>query len=199
MAALTNQVAELQERIQDSLADMKPRDRSLLLGLVLFMMVGTVVGGIWWMRGSIAAKEKQVAAAQTTLSRLREFSATQADNQSKIVELGERLDQYADTDVSSFLEQAAQKVQIREKLDSVRKKTETADGVLLETVYTVKLSRLSQDELSKLLWQVEGTGFPLKVRTFKVRARSRKGETFLDVDMDVSSFKIVTDDGDGDE
>ena len=43
MSAISNRIAALQDQIQDALADMKPRDRSMFIGLLLFGLF--VAGG----------------------------------------------------------------------------------------------------------------------------------------------------------
>jgi len=198
MSAITQRIAALQDQIQDALADMKPRDRSMFIGLVLFAMVGIVFGSIWWMRGSISDLESRVADREHSLQQIKVMAAEHAAAEAEVEKLSEQLSRHGATNVSSFIEKAAEKVGIREKLDSVRQKTEADDGVLVESVYTVKLSRLDQTELARILTEIELSDFPVRIRAFKVRRRQRKGESFLDVDMDISSFKLA-DAGDSSE
>ena len=47
------------------------------------------------------------------------------------------------------------------------------------------------DEYSNFLFEVEGAGYPLKIRTTKVKRRARGEEITLDVDMDISAFRMV--------
>ncbi len=191
MSAISSRIAALQDQIQDALADMKPRDRSMFIGLVLFAMVGLVFGSIWWMRGSISDLESRVADREHTLQQIKMMGVEQANAEADVDRLSKQLSRNGSTDVSSFIEKAAEKVGIREKLDSVRQKTEADDGVIVESVYTVKLSRLDQTELARILTEVELSDFPVRIRAFKVRRRQRKGENYLDIDMDISSFKLA--------
>ncbi len=198
MSTLSARVSAVQDRVQDALADMKPRDRALFIGLVLFAMVAVVAGSIWWMRSSIQELEGRVADREDTLRRIEILAAENAAAEAEIDALSQKLASKADVDVSSFMEKAADKVQIRDKLDSVRKSTETDDGIVRESVYAVKLSDLSQRELANFLAEVEGSDMPLRIRSFKVRIRKRKEDTTLQVDMDISAFKVVAD-GAGEE
>jgi hypothetical protein len=179
-----------QDQVQDVLAAMRPRDRNLFIGLVLFVMVAVVAGSIWWMRGSIGDLEGRVSERADTLRRVELLAVDNAAAEAEFDALAKRLATHASVDVSSFLEKAADKVQIREKLDSVRKTTETDDGIIIESVYAIKLLRVDQPELAQFLAEVEGNDMPLRIRSFKVRLRKRKGETALDVDMDISAFKV---------
>ena len=190
MSTLSTQIAIAQERVQDALADMRPRDRNLFIGLVVFGMVAIVSGTIWWMRSSIQELESRVADRGDTLRRIELLAAENAEAEAEFTALAQQLAQHKGVDVSSFLEKAADKVQIREKLDSVRKTTETDDGIIMESAYAVKLSQVSQPELAKFLAEVEGSDMPMRIRSFKVRLRKRKGESSLDVDMDISAYKV---------
>ena len=193
MSTLSTKVGAIQDRIQDALADMKPRDRALLLGLVLFVIVMVFAPSIWWMRSGLQTLEDQVADREDTLRRIEILAAENAEAEAEFVALSARLAAKADVDISSFMEKAADKVQIREKLDSVRKTTETDDGILQEAVYAVKLSDVSQQELANFLAEVEGSDMPMRIRSFKAKLRKRKGESTLHVDMDISSYKVVQD------
>jgi len=190
MSTLSTRITAAQDQVQDVLAGMRPRDRNLFIGLVLFLMVAVVAGSIWWMRGSIRDLEGRVSDRADTLRRVELLAIDNAAAEAEFDALAKRLATHASVDVSSFLEKAADKVQIREKLDSVRKTTETDDGIIIESVYAIKLLRVDQPELAKFLAEVEGNDMPLRIRSFKVRLRKRKGETALDVDMDISAFKV---------
>ena len=191
MSAISQQVAAVQDWILDTLADMKPRDRSMAIGLVFFAMSVVVVASIWWMRGSLSTLEGRLADREYSLQTIEAMAEAHADSEAEIEKLSKDLARHGTTDLSSFLEKAAKKVGITEKLSSVRKKTEVDDGILVENVYTVKLSRLDQTELARILTEVELSDFPVRIRAFKVRRRKRKEELYLDVDMDISSFKLA--------
>ena len=193
MSTFTTQVAAFQERAQDTLADMKPRDRALFIGLVLFTMLTLAGGTIWWMRGSVRALEGKVADREDTLRKIQILAEDHATAEAEFEVLAARLAAKADVDISSFMEKAADKVQIREKLDSVRKTNETTDGIVQEALYAVKLTNLSQQELADFVAEVEGSDMPLRIRSFKSRTRKRKGEITLQVDMDISGYKVVAD------
>ena len=57
----------------------------------------------------------------------------------------------------------------------------------------MKLTHLSQQELADFVAEVEGSDMPLRIRSFKSRTRKRKGEITLQVDMDISGYKVVAD------
>lgn len=185
------------ERIQDQLAGMTERDRRLLLGLAVFAVIVIVGGGIWWMKGSLDGLEAKVADRQETLRRVRVLGADYAETKAQAEEISAKIAEYEGTDLSAFLEQVADKSNVGDRLDAVRQKSSTDDGDLVETVYAVKLTRLLQDELASFLYEVESSGYPLRVRTLTVKSRKRGGEVMLNVDMDISAYKVSDMDGEG--
>jgi hypothetical protein len=191
MSGISQKIAALQDLVQDGLADMDPRQRSMFIGLVFFGMITALSLSIWWMRGSLSSLEGKVADREYSLQTIEAMAEAHADAEVEIARLSKDLARHGTTDVSSFLEKTAKKVGISEKLSSVRKKTEVDDGILVESVYAVKLSRLDQTELARILAEVELSDFPVRIRAFKVRRRKRKEEVYLDVDMDISSFKLA--------
>ena len=73
----------------------------------------------------------------------------------------------------------------------MREKPGTTTGTLEERQYAISISKLTLDEYSNFLFEVEGAGYPLKIRTTKVKRRARGEEITLDVDMDISAFRMV--------
>lgn len=187
---LSERLEPVVEKIQDQLAGMSERDRRLALGLAVFVVVALVGGGIWWMKSSLDALDAKVADRRETLHRVQLLAAEYESSKAQAEEISARIGEHADTDLSAFLEQVAQKANVGDRLDSVRQKTSTDDGDLVETVYAVKLSRLLQDELAGFLYEMETAGYPLRVRTMTVKARKRSGSVELNVDLDVSSYKL---------
>ena len=55
----------------------------------------------------------------------------------------------------------------------------------------MKLSNLTQEELANFLYEMESTGYPLKVRSMTVKSRKRRDEVTLYVDFDISAFKVA--------
>ncbi len=193
MSSISTRISALQDRIQDAIADMNPRDRNLLGGLVIFGTVLLLGGGFYSMRSSLDSLETRVDDRRDQLRMIGLLAADHAEGEAKAEEIRTTLERYQSQDFSSFMEQAAQKVGVGEQLSSVRKKSESTNDRLQELVYSVKLSKLQQDQLVKILHEVEASGYPVKVRSFKAKTRTSKGEKSLDVDMEVATYKVVAD------
>lgn len=183
------------ERVRDQLASMTERDRRILVGGLLLVGLGIVFGGIWQMKSSLDARERRLTERVEALNRIGLLSVDLAEIRNKSDQISARIAEHESTDVSAYLEQVAQRSNVSDRLDSVRQKTTAETGSLVETVYAVKLSRLTQEELATFLYEMESTGYPLKVRMITVKARKRAEETTLNVDMDISAYKLIASSG----
>jgi hypothetical protein len=191
MSTLGTRWSALQDRLQDSIADMSPRDRALLGGLVAFGVLGVIGLGLWGMNRTLSGLEGRVADREDQLELVRTLARDLAEASTTAEAVEGRIRASQGLDFSSEMEQAAQKVGITEQLKSVRKRSESADGTLQETIYEVKLSGVDQEQLARVLWEVEGTGKPARVRSLKVKTRARAEERSLDVDMDVATYQVL--------
>ncbi len=180
-----------QERVFDLLSSMTPRDRKLMLGLVAFFSLVFVGGSLWLMSSKLSTLNGHIADREEKLHLIHVLAIDHAEALGEAEEIEEALKANAGTDLSSFLEQAAGKSGIEEKLDQVKEKTTATDGVVQEKVYAVKLTKLTLDELTSFLYEVETARYPLKVHTFKVKSRKSGDSRVLNVDMDIASYKVL--------
>lgn len=190
--AFTDRLAPLADRARDQLASMSARDRRLLLGLGILGLLTVVFGGIFLMKGSLEAREGRVADRQETLRRVQLLAGEYATARAQAEKIEAKVAEHADTDLSAYLEQVAQRTNVSDRLDSVRQKSTTDDGDLQETTYAVSLSKLMQEELATFLYEMESSGYPLRVRTMTVKSRKRAEEVTLNVDLDISAYQLST-------
>jgi len=196
MNNLMNRIAALQAQLQDLLASMSPRDRALFLGLVGFAVVAIVGGTLYTMSSRLSTLESRIEARSDSLQQVRVLIAEYEDAKEKASAIEDELRENAKTDLSAFLDKSAENVQIGDKLDAVKEKTASNDGVLEEKMYAVSLSKLTEAELSGFLYEIETSGFPLQIKTLKIKSRKRGEETTLRVDMDISAYRLI-DGGEG--
>lgn len=193
MSTMNTRIRAILDRGQDILADMAPRDRALLLGLSGLALLVVLGGSAWWMRSTVSDLQARIEDREATLAAVQ---LAQAQYEAAAVEAGEietQLKKYAGTDLSSYLEKAATTANVKDKLKSVREKSSAVDGNIEEKLHTVALDGMSLAELTEFLYEVETSGYPLRIKTFRVKTRSRRGETTLNVDMDISAFQILDD------
>ena len=187
---MRDRIEELLDRAQDVLADMTPRDRMLLLGLMITLLVGIVVGSSYAMKKSLDTLEARVNERANDVQYVYATAQEYADAQANLQVLEADLQKTSSVDLSAFLEQAAQKASI-DSPDSVREKSSTTEGNLEEKQFTVTLNDISLQQLSEFLYEAEASGYPLKIRTTKVKTKTKKDEKLLQVNMDISAFRAV--------
>ena len=197
MSAVSTRIAALQERLQDLLASMSPRDRMLFLGLVAAAILAVVGGSIYTMSSRLSALEGRIETRQENLQQVRLLTAEYSASKEKYDEIVAELRKNSSTDLSTFLEKSAEKAQIKEKLDAVKEKTTSSTDVLEEKLYAVSLSQLEQEELANFLYEIETAGFPMQIKTLKIKNASRRGEKTLRVDMDIATYRLIGGDSEG--
>lgn len=195
MTALRARFAAIQARIEGILDGMSPRDRSLLLGLVAFIAIAVVVGGAWTMNGKLDSLE---TTRDTRIDDLNYVNRTITEYQEAQIELGrieKDMASFEGQDLSSFLEKAADSAEIRDRLDSVRENSVVEMGDLEEKNYSVKLSRVTLEQMVSFLYQVEATGYPLKITSAKFKRVKVSGEWLLSVTLEIAAYRLLKSEG----
>ena len=193
MSIYTQKLQTVVQLIQNALSEMTPRDRKLLLGMVVAASLAVTVGVASWMSSSLSRLDDTLTQREQTLGTIEVLLAEHSEASESKDAIEQQLQEHGSTDLSAYIEQAAGKINIRERLTSVREKSTKSDDFLEERSYSISLNRLTLDEMSSFLYEIEANGYPLQVKTFKARAKKRGDDKLLDVDMDVSSFKVILD------
>ncbi len=188
---IADRVQSVQDRFFDLLAGMTQRDRRLFLGLIAFFGMVFVGVGLWWMSSTLGVVEGKIADREEKLHLIRVLAVDHSEASSKAEEIEEALRANADTDMSSFLEQAAKKTGIEDKLSQVKEKSTATDGVVEERVYAVKLDKVELTELTSFLYEIETAQYPLRVHVFKAKSRKQGEGRVLNVDLDIASYKVL--------
>ncbi|MDG1481708.1 MAG: hypothetical protein P8R54_19085 [Myxococcota bacterium] len=191
MSAFSTKVAAIQERLQDLLASMSSRDRTMFIGLVIFAGVLVVGSGAYLMNRSISGLESRIDSQEHTLQIMKAMASDYEESSEKSAQIEKELASNTNNDLSAFLEKSAKTTGIDDRLDAVKEKSTSSDGVLQEKLYAVSLSKLELTELSEFIYEIETAGFPLKILTMKVKTRSKKGEKTLSVDLDIAAYTLL--------
>jgi type II secretory pathway component PulM len=191
MSAISTRLAALQERIQDILASMSSRDRTMFIGLIVFGVLVITGGSAFLMNRVLGDLEERIGSQEHTLQIMKTMAADYEDSSEKAAQIEEELARNTDNDLSAFLEKSAKNTGIGDKLDAVKEKSSSSDGVLQEKLYAVTLSKLELTELSDFLYEVETAGFPMQIQTLKVKTRTKKGEKTLSVDLDIAAYTLL--------
>ena len=125
---IADRLQPVTDRARDQLASMTDRDRKLLLGLVVFIGLFIVGGGIFAMKSSLNSLQAKVVDRQDTLQRVQLMASDYIDSKDKADQIAAQVAQHGDADLSAYLEQVAQRTNVGDRLDSVRQKSQTAEG-----------------------------------------------------------------------
>jgi type II secretory pathway component PulM len=195
MTALRARFAAIQARVEGILDGMSPRDRSLLLGLVGFVTVAIVLGGAWTMNNKLESLEDTRDKRIEDLNYVNRSLTEYQEAQMKLEQIEKDMARFDGQDLSSFLEKAADSAEIRDRLDSVRENSVVELGDLEEKNYSVKLSKVTLDQMVSFLYQVEATGYPLKITSAKFKRVKVSGEWLLNVTLEIAAYRLIKTEG----
>lgn len=185
----------LRERFAELVATMSPRDRGLFLGLVAFAAVA-LLGGAWWLGSSILGDvESRVSARQSTLTQIQALVAEHDAAAETVAAIEADLRRNANQDLPSFIEKKASEEGISANLQGVREKQVVTEGSLEERTYSVEITKITLAQLTAFLYAIETDGYPLRVRSTKMKSVTQQGVKLLNVSMEVSAFKLLGDAG----
>jgi hypothetical protein len=191
--ALKDALQTLSDRVTDAMGEMSPRDRKLLTGLLVVGVVALIGGSGWWVNGRLNDMQARLDDRSETLRLIDVMADDEKLNAEKAGQIEAELKRHSGTDLSTYMEQTAEKVGVRDRLDSVKEKQAIVDGNLEEKLYAVALSKLTVTEMSKLVKELESNGYPLKVRSLKLKTRNSGDEKLIDMNLDISAWRVVDD------
>jgi type II secretory pathway component PulM len=191
MAAISTVMDPMRARFGELVASMSARDRTLFLGLVAFLVI-VLGGGAWWLgRSFLGNLTSRITQREETVALLTGLASDQDEAAAQVKIIEDELRQSAGQDLPSFIEKGAEKVGIAANLQGVREKQVSTEGTLEEKTYTVEVSKISLQQLTDFLYEVETGGYPLKVRTMKTKTMTAAGVKVLNVTMEVSAFRLL--------
>jgi type II secretory pathway component PulM len=181
------------EKLQNLFLNMSPRDRILLVAMLAVLCLVLLSLGGFAMKKSLRGLRSELARRQSQLVTVTELGASYAEASKRKAEIDDLLSSQSGTTLSAFLEKAADKVQIRDNIKQVRERSVSSLGDLEDKQYSVQVSKVSLEQLSGFLYEIEAAGYPLKVRSLKLKAVTVSGQKILDANLEISAFRIVKD------
>ncbi|MEC8191224.1 MAG: hypothetical protein VX944_11800 [Myxococcota bacterium] len=189
--SIQNRFNRMALRIQDSTAGLSSRDRKLLGFLVAFAFASIVGGGFYLLSNSVNSVRSQVEYRQETLRTAQMMAAEFQSNQETTAAIRLKLAEHQGANLSAFLEKAAQTVGIADRLDSVKESATSPNGELQEKLYSASLSKLSLEDATNFLYEIETSGFPLVIRNAKFKTRKRNDEREIKLTLDIASYALI--------
>ncbi len=189
--SLNSRLGHTTARIDALLGGLSPRDRKLLIGLVLFGLIVVVGGGFFLMKGALDGMDTSLAERRSDLNYVQSLREEYEAGQVQLADVEEELRTSGGQDLSAFLEKAATEAKIASNLSSVREKSVVELGSLEQKNYNVSVSRITQDQAVDFLYAVENGDYPLRITSANFKVVKVKGEKFLNLKLDIAAYRLI--------
>ncbi|MEQ1570783.1 MAG: type II secretion system protein GspM [Myxococcota bacterium] len=179
-------------RVEQTLESLSPRDRILLVGLMLFA-AAALTGGFWYLlHSTLEEKASRVRSAKETYARVEALEVDYRDADSRFAAQKDRLDQITRQPVTAWIEELANKHQLGGSLSSVAQKGSEQVGDITQTKYNIELKRAKQDILYRFLHELETSGYPARVDNAAFKVVTVKKEKAMDLSLEITVLSMAT-------
>jgi type II secretory pathway component PulM len=169
--------------------NLSQRDQRVLIAagaffvlLILYLGVDSVLQGYDKLEGKIATKKVEVE----KITRLRE---QYMEAHKQLTDIKAKLDQMEKGfSVLSFIEDLANKENIRENIGSVKPKKVPLNDSYDENIVELQIDNVSLSKLVDFIYKVENSGYLLKVKRLRVKTRYDDRD-LLNVTLQVTTYK----------
>ena len=192
---IQNRFNSLALKIQDSTAGLSSRDRKFLLFLICFAALGALSGSVVWMNSTLKNLDGQVEYREEAIRNAQLMAMEFQTNESRADEIAAKLEEHKGANLSAHLEKAAQSVGVADRLDSVKESSASTTGDLEEKLYTASLSKLSLEDATNFLYEIETSGFPLVVQSAKFKTRKRSQEKEIKLTLSIAAYSLAATEG----
>lgn len=181
----------VRSRFNALVAEMSPRDRALFVGLVLGAYFAAFFTAFWLATGILGDLRSRAALREDALARLTTLEAGYEANAGQVREIEATLRANASQDLPSFIEKAAGKAGVTDKLKGVREKAVDTEGNLEIKVYSIELDKVSLAETVDFLHETETGGYPLRIRTGRFKTTGAAGSRLLSVSLEAAAYRLT--------
>ncbi|MEM6926091.1 MAG: hypothetical protein AAF602_04115 [Myxococcota bacterium] len=177
--------------VEQQLELLSPRDRMLLVGLVLFL-TALLVGGYWYLLyGMLESKAEQVREANDTLVVIQELKAELDGHRARFEAQEERIRTNSSRPVPAWVEELANRHSLSEQLRKVDAlSSEPLGDTMQRTHYKVEIQRAPQEELYRFLYDLETSPFPASISEANFKVVRRRNEKLMDLTLDLEVLKL---------
>lgn len=180
-----NRLKHRLEDIKSSIARLSPRERLMVGGLALTFLLGIVVLVSYLIQSSLDEMEENNQAIRQALRDLEEHKDAYTMQRKRLAALEVRMSR-TPLELNRFVETAASAVGI-----SISESGEIApvtSGKYLQRGVEIKLQKVSIEQLSKFLKELEGSPQIVQITRLSVNTRWNQHQD-LDVEMSISTFE----------
>ncbi len=176
--------------ISEQLDNLSARDRTLLLGLVGFMMIVATGLLFFVLRSQLDNKAAQVLAAKNDLQTLTVMQEAYLSAAVEAKQTEARLRKHKSQAVDAFIEKIASDTDVRDVLSAVNQQSSEAMGNIRQTQHKVQLKKSSLEGVVNFIHALETSGFPLKIDNAHLKTVFFKGEKTLDLTLELTSYAL---------
>ncbi|HHO50483.1 MAG TPA: hypothetical protein ENK18_06305 [Deltaproteobacteria bacterium] len=178
--------------IEQQLEMLSPRDRKLLVGLVLCLSAA-FVGGYWYLlNGLLDDKASQVRDAKSALAIVHQLDTEYRQHTAQFEAQRDRLQEHSAKSTSSWIEGLATEYGIIEQLRAVNELTvEPLSDVMKRETFRVELKRVPQEPLYRFLYALETDSYPASVESATFKVTYKKKEKFMDLTLELAVLSLV--------
>lgn len=189
-------MAKLLHKIQDALSQMSARERRLVIGGSVAMLITIIIGGGWGGWSHISSLEQDVSDREEALRQIQMMAMDHASNLEKAALIATSLEKNQNTTMQSFVEKKAAEVGIqRDRLDAIKGKTPITQGTLEETSFTVELSKLTLEDAMNFINVLEASDFPMVIRNTKFKTQKISGEKLIRLTLEIAAYQSLATSG----
>ena len=177
--------------LERQLEVLSPRDRKLLVGLVLSVVVLATVGFWYLLHGVLETKASRVRAAKESYATVSALEQDFVAAEAQFTAQKDRLQEYAKQPVTAWIEELALKHELNTMLTAVRPNTSETIGDIVQTHYTVDLKKAPQEPLYRFVHELETSGFPAKVQEAVFKVSTVKTQKMMDLQLEIVVLSLT--------
>ncbi|MEZ4236779.1 MAG: type II secretion system protein GspM [Myxococcota bacterium] len=177
--------------IERQLEALSPRDRKLLVGLVLCVVVFATLGFWYLLNGLLDDKASRVRSAKEAYARVQQLEQEYQAAEARFDAQKGRLEEFANQPVSAWIEDLAQKHELNDALAAVKQNAGEQVGEIVQTRYSVELKRAQQEPLFRFLYELETSDFPARVEQASFRVVNSRKEKQMDLTLDLVVLSLA--------
>lgn len=176
------------DRVVEAIEDLSSRDRKLALGLLALAALLLVGGTAFGLKSLIDDRASRVVAVKEHLVEAQDLATEYELLKAKLGDVETRMGQFKASQVSTYLEGWAGTAGVLPTLKEVRETGAESVGAYRKRTYRVEFAEAELGGLVKFLHAVETSPYPMKVRSARFKAKDRREERPVDLQLELVTF-----------
>ena len=169
--------------------NLSQRDQRVLIGAGAFLLLMLLYLGVDSVLLGYSNLEEKIAKKRAEVEKITRLRAQYMEAHKQLADIKAKLDQMEKGfSVLSFIEDLANKENIRENTGSVKPKKIPLNDRYDESIVELKIDNVSLSELVDFIYKIENSGHLLKVKRLRIKTRYDNRD-LLNVTLQVTTYK----------